>query len=64
MTAVMMPAPGAWRGELHNVFLHALTRRAQKSGYRVLLFTAADDSEEISAYDQLLTDYTPVEERK
>jgi DNA-binding LacI/PurR family transcriptional regulator len=58
LIAVIIPEPGQWRGELHNAFLHALTRRAQRSGYRVLLFTAADDREEISAYDQLLSDYT------
>jgi DNA-binding LacI/PurR family transcriptional regulator len=57
LIAVIIPEPGQWHGELHNAFLHALTRRAQKSGYRVLLFTAADDGEEISAYDQLLSDY-------
>lgn len=58
LIAVMIPEPGQWHGELHNSFLHALTRRAQKSGYRVLLFTAVNDDEEINAYDQLLSDYT------
>ena len=58
LIAVIIPEPGQWKGELHNAFLHALTRRAQKSGYRVLLFTAVDDEEEIRAYDQLLGDYT------
>jgi DNA-binding LacI/PurR family transcriptional regulator len=58
LIAVIIPEPGQWHGELHNAFLHALTRRAQKSGYRMLLFTAVDDEEEISAYDQLLGDYT------
>jgi DNA-binding LacI/PurR family transcriptional regulator len=58
LIAVIIPEPGQWKGELHNAFLHALTRRAQKSGYRILLFTAVDDDEEIRAYDQLLTDYT------
>ena len=58
LIAVIIPAPGEWHGELHNAFLHALTRQAQKSGYRVLLFTATDDDEEIGAYDQLLSDYT------
>jgi DNA-binding LacI/PurR family transcriptional regulator len=58
LIAVIIPEPGQWKGELHNAFLHALTRRAQKSGYRILLFTAADDDEEIRAYDQLLGDYT------
>jgi DNA-binding LacI/PurR family transcriptional regulator len=58
LIAVIIPEPGHWKGELHNAFLHALTRRAQKSGYRILLFTAVDDDEEIRAYDQLLSDYT------
>ncbi len=58
LIAVIIPAPGEWHGELHNAFLHALTRQAQKSGYRILLFTATDDDEEIGAYDQLLSDYT------
>lgn len=58
LIAVIIPEPGQWKGELHNAFLHALTRRAQKSGYRILLFTAVDDDEEIRAYDQLLSDYT------
>lgn len=58
LIAVIIPEPGQWRGELHNAFLHALTRHAQKSGYRILLFTAVDDNEEISSYDQLLSDYT------
>jgi DNA-binding LacI/PurR family transcriptional regulator len=43
---------------LNNAFLHAVTKRAQDSGYRVLLFTAAGDAEEIRAYSELLDDYT------
>jgi DNA-binding LacI/PurR family transcriptional regulator len=58
LIAVIIPEPGQWHGELHNAFLHALTRRAQKSGYRILLFNAVNDDEEISAYDELLNDYT------
>lgn len=58
LIAVIIPEPGHWKGELHNAFLHALTRRAQQAGYRILLFSAADDDEEIRAYDQLLGDYT------
>ena len=58
LIAVIIPEPGRRKGELHNAFLHALTRAAQGSGYRVLLFTAVDDDEEIQAYDQLLSDYT------
>jgi DNA-binding LacI/PurR family transcriptional regulator len=58
LIAVIIPAPTAGRGELHNAFLHAVTGRAQRSGYRVLLFTAASDSDEIRAYRELLNDYT------
>ena len=58
LIAVIIPAPGEWRGELHNAFLHAVTQRAQRSGYRVLLFTAASDADEIRAYSELLDDYT------
>lgn len=58
LIAVIIPAPRRGRDELHNAFLHAVTKRAQDSGYRVLLFTAASDSEEIRAYSELLDDYT------
>lgn len=58
LIAVIIPAPAPGRGELHNAFLHAVTARAQRSGYRVLLFTASGDSEEIRAYRELLDDYT------
>jgi DNA-binding LacI/PurR family transcriptional regulator len=58
LIAVIIPAPGEGHGELHNEFLHAITKRAQRSGYRVLLFTAASDAEEIRAYTELLDDYT------
>lgn len=57
LIAVVIPAPQAGRGELHNAFLHAVTKRAQRSGYRILLFTGASDSEEIRAYSELLDDY-------
>jgi DNA-binding LacI/PurR family transcriptional regulator len=58
LIAVIIPAPAAARGELHNAFLHAVTKRAQRSGYRVLLFTAASEGEEIRAFTELLDDYT------
>lgn len=58
LIAVIIPAPSAAPGELHNAFLHAVTSRAQRSGYRVLLFTAASDGDEIRAYRELLDDYT------
>jgi DNA-binding LacI/PurR family transcriptional regulator len=58
LIAVIMPAPAERHGELHNAFLHAITTRAQRSGYRVLLYTAASDADEIGAYAELLNDYT------
>ena len=58
LIAVIIPAPAERHGELHNAFLHAITARAQHSGYRVLLYTAAGDADEIHAYAELLNDYT------
>ena len=40
---------GAWL----DLFLHALTEQAQLRGYRVMLFTAADDDAEIGQYEEL-----------
>jgi len=41
-------------GALLDRFLHALTEQAQLRGYRVMLFTAADDDAEIDQYNELL----------
>lgn len=41
-------------GAVLDRFLHALTEQAQLRGYRVMLFTAADDHGEIAAYEELL----------
>ena len=40
-------------------FLHGLTESAAKSGYRVLLYTATDDENEIDTIDQLLGEFEP-----
>ncbi|MGR6920411.1 LacI family DNA-binding transcriptional regulator [[Actinomadura] parvosata] len=40
-------------------FLHGLTESAARSGYRVLLYTAADDRAEIDTIDQLLGEFEP-----
>ncbi|MFC7108657.1 substrate-binding domain-containing protein [Nonomuraea rubra] len=40
-------------------FLHGLTESAARSGYRVLLYTAADDRAEIATIDQLLGEFEP-----
>ena len=51
------PADGI-NGAVLDSFLHALTSRAEQRGYRVLLYTAGDDAQEIAAYDELLSDFT------
>ncbi|PZG23122.1 LacI family DNA-binding transcriptional regulator [Nonomuraea aridisoli] len=40
-------------------FLHGLTESAERSGYRVLLYTAADDHAEIATIEQLLGEFEP-----
>ena len=44
-------------GVVLDRFLHALTSHAQQQGYRVLLFSAAGDHDEIAQYGQLLEDH-------
>lgn len=41
-------------GAVLDRFLHGLTEQAQLRGYRVMLFTAADDGAEIAQYSELL----------
>jgi DNA-binding LacI/PurR family transcriptional regulator len=48
------PVQDGISGEILDRFLHAVTEEAQRSGLRLLLFTAADDAEEIAQYDTLL----------
>lgn len=48
------PVRDGINGAVLDRFLHALTERAQARGYRVMLFTAADDEREIQQYDELL----------
>ncbi|RZS59793.1 LacI family transcriptional regulator [Xylanimonas ulmi] len=49
------PAAGGISGQVLDRFLHALTAKAQESGLRVMLFTAADDSAQIDQYGRLLS---------
>jgi DNA-binding LacI/PurR family transcriptional regulator len=42
-------------GVVLDRFLHALTEGAQELGYRLMLFTAADDGGEVAAYEELTT---------
>lgn len=44
-------------GAVLDMFLYELTRTAQDRDYRVMLFTAQDDADEIANYDQLLGDH-------
>jgi len=48
------PTADGISGALLDRFLHALTEQAQLHGYRVMLFTAADDRAEIAQYTELL----------
>ena len=44
-------------GVVLDRFLHALTSQAQAQGYRVMLFSATQDEDEIGQYAQLLEDH-------
>jgi DNA-binding LacI/PurR family transcriptional regulator len=48
------PASGAVRDGVGDAFLHALTEAAESHGYRIMLFSAADDAAEIAQYAELL----------
>jgi DNA-binding LacI/PurR family transcriptional regulator len=49
------PVRDGVNGVVLDRFLHALTEGAQDLGYRLMLFTAADDQGEIGAYEELTT---------
>jgi DNA-binding LacI/PurR family transcriptional regulator len=51
------PARDGINGSVLDRFLHGLTDAAALAGYRVMLYTAADDAGEIATYDELLTAY-------
>jgi len=48
------PTRDGINGAVLDRFLHALCEAADRHGYNVLLFTAADDAKEIEGYDDLL----------
>lgn len=48
------PVSGAVRDGIGDAFLHALTEAAESHGYRIMLFSAADDTAEIAQYADLL----------
>jgi DNA-binding LacI/PurR family transcriptional regulator len=43
-----------FQGAVMDRFLHAMTEHAQTLGYRIMIFAARDDREEIEQYDELL----------
>jgi DNA-binding LacI/PurR family transcriptional regulator len=51
------PARDGINGSVLDRFLHGLTDAAALAGYRVMLYTAADDADEIATYDNLLSAY-------
>lgn len=51
------PARDGINGSVLDRFLHGLTDAAAPAGYRVMLYTAADDADEIATYDDLLSAY-------
>jgi DNA-binding LacI/PurR family transcriptional regulator len=51
------PSRNGIEGTVLDRFLHGLTEAAAPAGYRVVLYTAADDSAEIATYADLLAAY-------
>ena len=51
------PARDGINGSVLDRFLHGLTDAAALAGYRVILYTAAGDAEEIATFDDLLSAY-------
>ncbi|MFI2713257.1 LacI family DNA-binding transcriptional regulator [Micromonospora sp. NPDC018662] len=51
------PTRDGINGSVLDRFLHGLTETADASGYRVMLYTARDDDDEIATYDDLLGAY-------
>lgn len=50
----LLPATDGINGAVLDRFLHALTEAAQSAGYRLTLFCADSDRDEIRQYEQLL----------
>ena len=51
------PARDGINGSVLDRFLHGLTDAAAGAGYRVMLYTATGDADEIATYDDLLSAY-------
>lgn len=54
IAARVEPGDGEFGGGVLDTFLHALTIAAATTGYRIVLYTAADDDGEIAAHDELI----------
>jgi DNA-binding LacI/PurR family transcriptional regulator len=57
IAARIEPARDGINGSVFDRFLHGLTEAAALDGYRVVLYTAADDAGEIAACDELLASH-------
>jgi DNA-binding LacI/PurR family transcriptional regulator len=57
IAACIEPASDGINGSIFDRFLHGLTEAAALDGYRVVLYTAADDEGEIAAFDELLASH-------
>lgn len=53
----MAPFSDALAGSVLDRFVHAVAEAAQESGFRTLVFTCADDADEIASYEDLLNTY-------
>src|SRR5690606_24763122 len=53
------PARDGINGNVLDRFLHELTEAAARAEFRIVLYTAADDTAEIQAYQDLLAAYSP-----
>ncbi|MBO0871333.1 MAG: LacI family DNA-binding transcriptional regulator, partial [Micromonosporaceae bacterium] len=51
------PSRDGINGSVLDRFLHGLTESASVAGYRVMLYTAQDDTSEVAAYEELLAAY-------
>ncbi|SCG36234.1 LacI family DNA-binding transcriptional regulator [Micromonospora inositola] len=57
IAARIEPTRDGINGSVLDRFLHGLTETADAAGYRVMLYTATDDGQEIATYDDLLGAY-------
>lgn len=53
------PARDGINGNILDRFMHELTEAASRAEFRIVLYTAIDDTTEIKAYEDLLASYSP-----